>query len=97
MTPIRRRPVGLLDPLRPATLCRRADRSRRSKTGKYKRLCHFIITSRASRCTVAAVEDDLVDSAALLPLVFRKRECILEFLENDLNDAIELATFLGGR
>ena len=45
---------------------------------------------------IGAVEDDLEDAALLLPVLGRERARLLEFLEQDLHHALELA-LLGGR
>ena len=45
---------------------------------------------------IGAVKDDLEDAALLLPVLGRKRARLLEFLEQDLHHALELA-LLGRR
>jgi hypothetical protein len=44
---------------------------------------------------IAPVEDDLGDAALLLPLVLGEREDVIELLEQDLDDAFELALLCG--
>ena len=48
-----------------------------------------------SAASIRAVEDDLEDAALFLPILGRKRAGLLEFLEQDLHYALELALFCG--
>src|SRR3546814_8145064 len=43
---------------------------------------------------LAAIENDLLDPALLLPLVRGERQRIFELLEDDLHDALDFASFL---
>src|SRR3546814_10417709 len=47
-----------------------------------------------SAARIAAIENDLLDPALLLPLVRGERQRIFELLEDDLHDALDFASFL---
>src|SRR3990167_2931147 len=45
---------------------------------------------------IAAIQDNFFDPPFLLPLLLGERQCILEFLENDLYNALQFALLIRG-
>ena len=54
------------------------------------------LVNPATPC-IAAVEDDLGNPALALPVLRRERQRVLEFLEDDLDDALDLALLVRGK